>query len=548
LKNKTNILLDKDGRLVAFGQEATDKYTSSTDRSLEFYERFKMALYDKTLEEVHERVRDDEKKEMDLEPYLTAANGKKRKSVDVLVEAFKFMRKHIMKVLRDTKFVEKIEDVQWVVTVPAIWSNTAKNRMREAAILAELISESIPDHLMIAFEPECGSVVARNYCDLKKDDKYILLDLGGGTADIACHRVLDGINVSQIYAPSGGPWGSTYVDEAFWEMLCEIFGKESMNEFKSKRPNEFVRLKESFRQAKHKYDPESGEAPPVNLDDLADFMDECDIDMETFGKKAKEYKLKDKSGVFELEENIWRLFLGHDGWKFLMDKVIDPLIDHVRKLLAEPELRGCQTMLCVGGLSTSPYVMQRLRDVFIVERKIIKTITKPEQPILAVVEGAARFGMAPSLIAEYIMTCTYGLKCVRFWAESDGEEGKLWSENDGRYVYEEGFEIFVRKGTKMNVHDPPKLQYFQPLNKDDKEITIEIHRSDEEDPKQCTEDTFCARATFKLPNDWWEGEDFAEKEIPIAFFFNRAEIQVKVELENYPDKERFIKIDWSKGV
>ncbi|ETO01390.1 hypothetical protein RFI_36050 [Reticulomyxa filosa] len=109
-----------------------------------------MITIDKTLEE---HKHDDEKKEKDLEPYLTAANGKKRKSVDVLVEAFKFMRKHIMKVLRDTKFVEKIEDVQWVVTVPAIWSNTAKNRMREAAILAELINESIPDHLMIAFEP-----------------------------------------------------------------------------------------------------------------------------------------------------------------------------------------------------------------------------------------------------------------------------------------------------------------------------------------------------------------------------------------------------------
>ncbi|ETN99848.1 hypothetical protein RFI_37619, partial [Reticulomyxa filosa] len=145
-------------------------------------------------------------------------------------------------------------------------------------------------------------------------------------------------------------------------MLCEIFGKEPMKEFKSKRPNEFVRLKESFRQAKHRYDSKSGEAPQVKLDDLVDFMDECDIDVETMGKKVKNYKLKDKSGVFELDEDVATLYLGHDGWKCLMDKVIDPLIDHVRKLLAEPELRGCQTMLCVGGLSTSPYVMERLRD------------------------------------------------------------------------------------------------------------------------------------------------------------------------------------------
>ncbi|ETO00951.1 hypothetical protein RFI_36489, partial [Reticulomyxa filosa] len=124
LKNKTSILLDDNGRFVAFGQEAIDKYFSSHDRSLELYENFKTALYgqtpnfyflfNKTLTGMHGgRYDDDEKKEMNLEPYLTAANGKKRKTLDVLVEAFTFMRKHIMKVLRDTKFVEKIEDVQW---------------------------------------------------------------------------------------------------------------------------------------------------------------------------------------------------------------------------------------------------------------------------------------------------------------------------------------------------------------------------------------------------------------------------------------------------
>ncbi|ETO29542.1 hypothetical protein RFI_07581 [Reticulomyxa filosa] len=45
VKNKTNILLDSDGEFIAFGQEATERYVSSADRSLEFYERFKMALY-----------------------------------------------------------------------------------------------------------------------------------------------------------------------------------------------------------------------------------------------------------------------------------------------------------------------------------------------------------------------------------------------------------------------------------------------------------------------------------------------------------------------
>ncbi|ETO05692.1 hypothetical protein RFI_31704, partial [Reticulomyxa filosa] len=544
VKNKTNILLDKNGKFVAFGQEATDKYISTSDRSLEFYERFKMALYDKTLEGVHEDKHDDEKKEKDLEPYLTAANGKKRKSMDVLVEALKFMRKHIMQVLRDTKVVQKVEDVQWVLTVPAIWSNTAKNRMREAAILAGLINESIPDHLIIAFEPECGSVIARKYCDFKKNDKYILLDLGGGTADIACHKILNNINVSQIYIPSGGPWGSTYIDEAFWGLLCEIFGRELMGEFKVKYPNEFIRLKENFRQAKHSYNPTSLETPKIMMDSIMDFMDMHKIDLETMSKKMREYKFKSVDNVLELDENVATLSLGHVGWKFLIDKVVDPLITHMRKLLEEPELRGCETMLCVGGLSTSPYVIERLRDVFVTDRKIIKTITAPERPISAVMEGAARFAMSPSLIAEYLMEHTYGLKCARIWEKSDGEERKLWSEEDNVFIFEDGFQVFVRKGDIMNVYHPPKLQWFQPLKKGDKEIVIEIHRSNEVSPRQCTNETFCAKGTFKLPPDWWDGIDAENKEIPIGFFFNRAEIQVRVQLKNYPENERHIKIEW----
>ncbi|ETO36039.1 hypothetical protein RFI_01025 [Reticulomyxa filosa] len=556
LKCKTNILLDKNGDFVAFGQEAADEYTSNTDCSLEFYERFKMALYDKTLEE-EEGKYDTDKKEKDLEPYLTAANGKKRKTIEVLVQAFTFLRKHIMKVLRETKCVKEIEDVQWIVTIPAIWSNTAKNRMREAALRAGLINNFIRDHLIFAFEPGVNQFLLfhfsqQNWDILKKqnveDDKYILLDLGGGTADIACHQVLDGINVSQIYAPSGGPWGSTYIDEAFWEMLHEIFGREIIEEFKTKYPNESIRLKESFRQAKHNYDPVSSKPQKVKIKELVIFMKKHQIDLKVMSKKVQEYKLKNKSGVFELDEDIGTLYLGHEGWKFLMDKVIDPLVEHVHKLLMEPELKGCKTMLCVGGLSTSPYVMQRLRDTFVTDHKMIKTISKPNQPILAVVEGAVRFGVAPSLIAKYVMPYTYGLKCARLWATSDEEDKKLWSEKEMSYIFEDGFEIFVSKGAKMHVQDPPKVKYFQPLNEGEKVIIIEIHRSTEENPKQCTNETYCGQASFDLPDNWWNGVDATTKEIPVAFFFNKTEIQVKVELENYPEDRRFIKIEWERGV
>ena len=44
-------------------------------------------------------------------------------------------------------------DVQWTLTVPAIWSNRSKGIMIHCAERAGLISNDIPNHLIIAFEP-----------------------------------------------------------------------------------------------------------------------------------------------------------------------------------------------------------------------------------------------------------------------------------------------------------------------------------------------------------------------------------------------------------
>ena len=53
------------------------------------------------------------------------------------------------------------EDVRWVVTVPAIWRQQAKQFMREAAYQADIASARQPDQLVIALEPEAASVYCR---------------------------------------------------------------------------------------------------------------------------------------------------------------------------------------------------------------------------------------------------------------------------------------------------------------------------------------------------------------------------------------------------
>lgn len=67
---------------------------------------------------------------------LSDISGKKKMpAMDVFSAAIKYMKEHLLHKLSETGDTEtKKEEIRWVLTVPAIWSDTAKSFMREAAI------------------------------------------------------------------------------------------------------------------------------------------------------------------------------------------------------------------------------------------------------------------------------------------------------------------------------------------------------------------------------------------------------------------------------
>ena len=186
-KLKTNILLDasENYKCVGFGQGARDTYAryeasdseeeevsdeeienngNNKKKDLLFFEKFKMALY-KPPNSKKKKNNDDEKKgdddndnddnTQDIKEYLTAINGQKCQSKTVIIEALKFVKIEALKAMRKTTALSRItvDQCQWVLTVPAIWSNRSKGIMIHCAKKAGLINQNIPNHLIIAFEP-----------------------------------------------------------------------------------------------------------------------------------------------------------------------------------------------------------------------------------------------------------------------------------------------------------------------------------------------------------------------------------------------------------
>lgn len=62
--------------------------------------------------------------------------GRQMSAMKVFAESIKFLKNHMMGewAKRDLQTAFKPDEIQWVLTVPAIWSDAAKQFMRESAI------------------------------------------------------------------------------------------------------------------------------------------------------------------------------------------------------------------------------------------------------------------------------------------------------------------------------------------------------------------------------------------------------------------------------
>lgn len=85
-----------------------------------------------------------QKNKIKEEMKITAANGKKMSAMKVFSEAIRYLKEQLDQTLAKSLEVKKTgggagqrnswaDDIRWVLTVPAIWSNEAKQFMRMAA-------------------------------------------------------------------------------------------------------------------------------------------------------------------------------------------------------------------------------------------------------------------------------------------------------------------------------------------------------------------------------------------------------------------------------
>ncbi|KAK5685781.1 hypothetical protein LTR17_026936 [Elasticomyces elasticus] len=120
-----------------------------------------------------------------------------------------------------------------VLTVPAVWSDTAKDatlKVAEAAGMAE--------SLAMLSEPEAAAVYALQAMQpktLRNGHTFVLIDAGGGTVDLISYRIVQvkPLRLEEIAKGSGGSCSSTFINARFEQFMRERLRMTNFNTIKT---------------------------------------------------------------------------------------------------------------------------------------------------------------------------------------------------------------------------------------------------------------------------------------------------------------------------
>ncbi|EEY19609.1 Hsp70-like protein [Verticillium alfalfae VaMs.102] len=317
------------------------------------------------------------------------------------------------------------------VTVPAIWSDLAKDKTRQACQKAPgLVATRSPIHLVS--EPEAAAIYALHGLDphgLQAGDTIVVVDAGGGTVDLISYtitRLKPILEVQEAAPGSGALCGSTFLNLRFRKFLTSKLGSEEGFDDEV--------LAEALDVFEKKFTMQAGPG---------------DTFIVPVGGLANNKELGISRGRFSLKLAD-------------LQTIFEPVILECIKLVsAQIAASGVpiSAVLLVGGFGASNYLKERIRNA--IDRKI--QILQPPNAWQAVVQGAVMKGLAqasPSQLTQVRIQNRrarkhYGTQWrTRYEERQHGHlrDKRHWCGLDGCYkVYT--MEYMVRRGDAVSETD-----------------------------------------------------------------------------------------------
>lgn len=211
----------------------------------------------------------------------------------------------------------------------------------------------------------------------------------GKTVVISIYQKQSNGTFKELHRPTGGPCGSTNVDEAFDQLIIKIVGAICFQKFKYDFKQDYLALHRELEIKKKITKPESNSKVsielPVSL--ILTFEEDTGENMKQVIQKMQYSSKMSWQGQ--------KLRMKADLFKELFRKPVNMIVEHLQQLMAEDNLSDVSTLLMVGGFSESPFMQDAIMKAFPDKRVIV-----PEEAGLAVLKGAVMFGHEPCAVLE----------------------------------------------------------------------------------------------------------------------------------------------------
>lgn len=320
---------------------------------------------------------------------------------------------------------------------------------------------------------------------VKKGNKYMVVDLGGGTVDITVHKQADDGTLVELIPATGGPTGGVTVDKEFEKFLEIIGGSGVLKSFAEISMEDHLTMLREF-EIKKREDPKSKVyiKIPLKLDSF--------ISKKNPGGISKALKNTIYKDIATYKQ--YKICLPFSEFETFFRTAIDGVLKHIDTILSKNEFNDVKNIIMVGGFSECKLIQRAVREKFKSCRFII-----PDAAGLAVLRGAVYFGHLPNAISRRVARYTYGIQICPPFKSGEHPEDKKFTVN-GLERCKDVLLPLVRRGEQIKPgHKEPII--CQSLNPKPEKVECGIYVSDRENPKFIDEKgcRLLRKLTVKIP-------------------------------------------------
>ncbi|KFA47821.1 hypothetical protein S40293_06413 [Stachybotrys chartarum IBT 40293] len=324
------------------------------------------------------------------------------------------LHSHFISVLeqRLSPGVVRSTPMDFVVTVPAIWSNASKLLTERAAAMAGFCGSQ---RIQLITEPEAAAIYTLKNLSpstLKLGRRFVVCDAGGGTVDLISYEVtrVDKLELKEVTEGTGGRCGSSMLNMRFRRHLKQTHGEKHWTDDRLVLAlNEFESFKKDF----------SPKGEPLTLRVAP-----------SLGLRRNRYSMSQDE---------------------MKSKIFDPIMKDIICLVKEQiSMVGdnVAAIVLVGGFGQSRYLKSRIKEAVAGGIDVLQ----PENGWAAVVKGAVIHGLGryqPMLtqvgITSRVARRSFGTCLLaRYDMQKHDSREAFWSEKEGEMVVTEMC-WFIRK-------------------------------------------------------------------------------------------------------